>query len=587
MKKLTGLSACSGVVAGNIFCVSERTVQAMPVYSITARDIQAEKKRLKAALQAAQSQLAALLTEHLPSDIRPNAPERAILETHQAMLTDEDFTGSVCAEIEVSLMNAEYALQRKLDEAANLLAASGDTYLCERAVDIRDAYEPVFAYLAIKQSQIVSRFAAAPQGALLTARSFSPSEALEIKRTAPCGIIMEEGGITGHIAIMARAWNIPMLAGASGITAAAKTGMYAVLDSANQTVILEPDDKTIAQMQQRLSTSQIGACSSLQDYAMVYTQDGSPVQLYANIAFAEDTTQPPVRNAAGVGLFRSEFLFLGRSNLPAEAEQYEIYRAVLERMGKKPVIIRTLDAGADKMLKEQEDLAERNALLGLRGIRYCLARPEIFKTQLRALLRAGCYGNLHLLIPMVSCVKEITAVRQLIEEVERECERKSIPYKKQIPLGIMIEVPSAAAVADLYAPAVDFFSIGTNDLIQYTVAADRENKTVAHLTDYFHPAVLRLIRHVIETEPLLHRTGDLQGGFVSMCGEMASAADAVPLLLGMGLRRFSMAAQKIPEIAQRIASIRLSDAEALYEAVSRLDSSEEIRRQITQRFPLR
>ena len=186
---------------------------------------------------------------------------------------------------------------------------------------------------------------------------------------------------------------------------------------------------------------------------------------------------------------------------------------------------------------------------------------------------------------MISCKQEITAVRNLIKEIEQECERKQIPYKKNIPVGIMIEVPSAAITADLYAPAVDFFSIGTNDLIQYTMAADRENQTIAHLADCFQPAVLRLIRHVIEAEPLLHRTGDACGGFVSMCGEMASGAEEVPLLLGMGLRRFSMAAQKIPEIAQRIASIRIADAEALYEAVSHLDDSEEIHRETISRFP--
>ena len=207
-------------------------------------------------------------------------------------------------------------------------------------------------------------------------------------------------------------------------------------------------------------------------------------------------------------------------------------------------------------------------------------RCDIFKPQLRALLRAGCIGNLHILLPMVSCKKEIIAVRNLIKEIEQECEQNRLPYKKDIPVGIMIEVPSAAIAADLYAPEVDFFSIGTNDLIQYTMAADRENQTVAHLADCFQPAVLRLIRHVIEAEPLLRRTDTGGGGFVSMCGEMASDAEAVPLLLGMGLRSFSMATQKIPEIARRIA-----DAEALYEAVSRLDTSEEIRRETMQRFP--
>ncbi len=396
---------------------------------------------------------------------------------------------------------------------------------------------------------------------------------------------MEEGGATSHIAIMARAWNIPTLIAVQGLMAEAKSGMYAVLDATKGTLTLEPDVEAIAQIKSA-GSEHIEVTEEERDYTLVYTQDGTPVHLSANIVLTEESALPAVQNTAGIGLFRSEFLFLGTQDIPDEEHQYTAYHTVLERMGSKPVVIRTFDAGADKMLKEQENRLERNALLGWRGIRYCLDRPEIFKHQLRALLRAGCIGNLHILIPMISCKKEITAVRNLIKEIEQECEQNRIPYKKDIPIGIMIEVPSAAIAADLYAPAVDFFSIGTNDLIQYTMAADRENQTIAHLADCFQPAVLRLIRHVIETEPLLHRTGDLRGGFVSMCGEMASDTEAVPLLLGMGLRRFSMAAQKIPEIAQRIESIRISDAEALCKAVSLLGTAEEIRRETMKRFPL-
>jgi len=557
----------------------------MPAYAITPQNIQNEQERLRIAVQAAQDELRQKLAEYQTADVHSQSPEQAILETQQTMLADEEFIRSIYTEIETSLMNAEAVLKRKLDEVTAMLTASGDTYLCERAVDIQDAYEPVFFYLNPRHKQTTSRFAGVPQGSLLAARVFKPSEALEIKKLAPCGIIMEEGGATSHIAIMARAWNIPTLIAVHGLMDSAKSGMYAMLDATNGTLTLEPNAETIARIKST-SSEQIEVTGEARDYTDVYTQDGIPIHLSANIVLTEEAVLPAVQNAAGIGLFRSEFLFLGTQDIPDEEHQYTAYRTVLERMGSKPVVIRTFDAGADKMLKEQENLLERNALLGWRGIRYCLDRPEIFKHQLRALLRAGCIGNLHILIPMISCKKEITAVRNLIKEIEQECEQNRIPYKKDIPIGIMIEVPSAAIAADLYAPTVDFFSIGTNDLIQYTMAADRENQTIAHLADCFQPAVLRLIRHVIETEPLLHRTGDSRGGFVSMCGEMASDAEAVPLLLGMGLRRFSMAAQKIPEIAQRIESIRISDAEALYEVVSRLDTAEEIRRETMKRFPL-
>ena len=584
MKKFTGLSVCDGLVACTLVCIPEKVVQTAPVYAITAQNIKSEQERLQTAVQAAQAELRQALSQHRTVDTHIKTPEQAILETHQTMLADEEFIRTIYMEIETSLINAEGALKRKLDEVIAMLTASKDTYLCERAVDIQDAYEPVFSYLNPQQHQIPSRFVGVPSGALLAARIFKPSEALEIKKLAPCGIIMEEGGATSHIAIMARAWNIPTLIAVQGLMASAKTGVYAVLDSTNGTFILEPDAETIAQMES-VSRERIEVGGEVQDYTHVHTRDGVLVHLNANIALTEESEAPTVQNAAGVGLFRSEFLFLGNTDIPDEDEQYAAYRTVLERMGSKPVVIRTFDVGADKMLKEQENLSERNALLGWRGIRYCLDRCDIFKPQLRALLRAGCIGNLHILLPMVSCKKEIIAVRNLIKEIEQECEQNRIPYKKDIPVGIMIEVPSAAIAADLYAPEVDFFSIGTNDLIQYTMAADRENQTVAHLADCFQPAVLRLIRHVIGAEPLLRRTDKGGGGFVSMCGEMASDAEAVPLLLGMGLRSFSMATQKIPEIARRIASIRISDAEALYEAVSRLDTSEEIRRETMRRFP--
>ena len=584
MKKFTGLSVCDGLVACTLVCIPENIVQTAPIYAITAQNIQHEQDRLRTAVRAAQEELTDALAEYRTKDTRTKSPEQAILETHQTMLADEEFMRGIYTEIETSLTNAEAVLKRKLDEVIAMLTASGDSYLCDRAVDIQDAYEPVFSYLNPQHKQPPSRFAGVQPDSLLAARVFKPSEALEIKKLSPCGIIMEEGGATSHIAIMARAWNIPTLIAVKGLMDSAKSGMYAVLDSTNGILILEPDAETVAKIES-VGSERIEATGDEQDYTQVYTQDGIPVHLSANIALAEESALPAVQHAAGIGLFRSEFLFLGNTDIPDEEHQYTTYRTVLERMGSKPVLIRTFDAGADKMLKEQEKLLERNALLGWRGIRYCLDRPEIFKPQLRALLRAGRTGNLHILLPMISCKKEIIAVRNLIQEIERECERKQIPYKKNIPVGIMIEVPSAAIAADLYAPAVDFFSIGTNDLIQYTMAADRENQTIAHLADCFQPAVLRLIRHVIEAEPLLHRTGDACGGFVSMCGEMASGAEEIPLLLGMGLRRFSMAAQKIPEIARRIASIRVADAEALYEAVSQLDSSEEIRRETISRFP--
>lgn len=585
MKKFTGLSVCNGTVACKIVIIPDKVAQTRPVYTIAAQDVQHEQERLGAAVRAARQELAQALEVSQGSAAHAKSPEKAILEAQRMMLADEEFLHALYADIESLLINAEAVLKRKLDELTGMLTSSGDSYLRERAMDIQDAYEPVFLHLDPNHSQPPSRFTGVPQGALLVSRMFKPSEALEIKRLAPCGIVMEEGGVTSHISILARAWNIPTLIAVQGLIDAAKNGMHAILDATHKTIILEPDTQMLSRME-HADRERVEQSNGCRDYTYAYTQDGCAVRLSANVALVEEAALPTVQHSAGIGLFRSEFLFLGQKCFPTEDEQYEAYRSVLERMGQKPVTVRTFDAGADKMLKEQEILSERNALLGWRGVRFCLDRLDIFKTQLRALLRAGCSGNLQILLPMVSCKKEITAVRHLITEIEGECEQKGIPYKKNIPVGIMIEVPSVAIAADLYAPAVDFFSIGTNDLIQYTMAADRENQTIAHLADCFQPAVLRLIRHVIEAAPLLHRTGDSSSGQVSMCGEMASFLGAVPLLLGMGLRNLSMAAQTIPEVANRISSIRLADAQQLYKEVCSLDSADEIRRHINERFPL-
>lgn len=578
MKRLTGLSACGGSAAGLIVCVPEKPAHNIPVYTISPHEIPAEHTRLKTALQAAQAHLAALLVNY--SEKNAAAPEKAILETQQMMLHDTDFLHGVYREIEETYINVEAALKKKLDEITHLLTLSGDVYLAGRAVDIQDAFESVFTYLLPQKEYAASRFAHLPHGALLAAQVIKPSEALAIKEIHPAGILMEVGGVTSHIAIIARAWNIPMLVGLSGLMKAVKTGMPAILDSTKQELILEPDGDIYGLAASAIHAENEELPDSDTDYSTAYTKDGIAVQLSANIAFPEDTMQPLVQCAAGIGLFRSEFLFLGKEILPDEDEQYHAYRNVLEAMGNKPVVIRTFDAGADKMLEEQAALAEKNALLGWRAIRYCLDRPSLFKAQLRALLRASSYGNLHILLPMISCAEEIIAVQHLLAEVRAECDSAGIPYKADIPLGCMVEVPAIAAAADIYAPFFDFFSIGTNDLVQYTMAADRENSTVAHLADYFQPAVIRLIEQTVQAEHLLSRNGE---GFVSVCGEMAAQEEAIPLLLGMGLRHLSMSAHRIPVIKRAIESITIADAER-FTVRARTEYSTDAVRKLIQEF---
>jgi len=581
MKKLTGLTAVQGYAAGIIACIPDEAAVDVPAYAIAPSDIHREKERFCAALQAAQTQTAELLTRLAVDETATSAPEKAILETHSMMLHDEVFIQSVYDELEHSLYNVEKVLKQKIDETVDMMSSVNDPVFKARAIDMRDAFEPVFSYLLQKQEKQTSRFFSIPERALIAARVIKPSEALELKKLHPVGVVMEEGGVTCHIAIMMRAWNIPLLTGIPSLMTEVKSGMPAVLDCTQGELILEPDAALITQAEHAMEKE--GALSvENQAYTLVYTKDNEPVYLTANIAFSDEAMSPLVQHCAGIGLYRSEFLFLGNAALPDEQTQYTEYRKVLEAMQTKPVVIRTFDAGSDKMLAEQAARGEKNALLGWRGIRYCLDRPDIFKTQLRAIIRAACYGTAHIMLPMISSIEEIYAAKTLLQEAMQECEQQKLPYKKDIPLGIMIEVPSTAIAADIYAPLVDFFSIGTNDLVQYTMAADRQNSSVAALADYFQPAVLRLIAQVIAAGSLLPNQAK---GFVSMCGEMASQEEAIPLLLGMGLRHFSMSAQRFPTVKKRIESLSIMETQALYAKIRTLPSAAHIRKAVQEVFP--
>ena len=579
MKKLDGLTASDGLAAGPIFCVTDSAEPVIPVYRITETDIPFHKERLEKAVETAKNELHQLIS----ASVGDGKTMSDILNTHIMMLSDTPFLQGVFSEIENGKMNAESALKKKIDETVDILKASGNEDLILRSDDIRDAFDSVFSRLLSTRTARLNRFEKAPKGAIITASLIKPSEALLVKNAEAAGIVIEEGGVTSHIAIMARAWDIPMLVGAEGCMDFARPNMPAVLDADNGFVLFNPPESEIRVYKDKIEKRKgeikelLARQKNSTERLTITTCDGVQVSVNANFAFPEEIENKFVTISNGIGLFRSEFLFLEDGKIPDEEAQYQSYKRVVDAMGKKPVIIRTFDVGADKMIGEQKSLGELNPLLGWRAVRYCLEHRDVFKSQIRAILRAGALGNVYILIPMISHVQEIIEVKKIIKECEAECRTAGLPVAENIGMGIMIEVPAAAVAADLYAPLVDFMSIGTNDLIQYTMAADRENTKVAALANYFEPAVLRLIKHVIDSQKFIkNQTGHL----VSMCGEMASHEDAAFLLLGMGLRHFSMPAGKILKMQKFMERVSVKEAEKLYERITPLNCAQQIRKQV-------
>ncbi len=570
MKTLRGLIASPGLAIGKVHPVLDKPNLDIPSYAIGEAEIEGEIARFEKSCEHA---IATLQSLHLELS-KKSKDEADILNTYIAMLSDGEFIKDVCASLKAKMLNIETVLEAKIDEYASMLAGSPSSYIRERALDIKDAFQGVFEHL-LSNRERRSRFDDVPPNSIIAARDIMTSEVFALKTSKVKGIIMEEGGVMGHISIIARSWGIPMLVSVSHAMEYAIAGLEACLDAENGLVILNPDKEEVDYYQAKIdeSVAEIEMMQRLvSEGTTLKTLDGSIVSVSANIAFKDEGLSSSMAVADGVGLFRTEFLFLQDDVIPSEEVQEEVYSAVAKKMKNKPLIIRTFDAGSDKMLKEQENLHEKNPLLGWRAIRYCFARPEIFRRQLRAILKSSAHGNVHILIPMISSIAEVRKVRSILEEEKLNLEVEGIPFNPNIPLGIMVEVPSVAIVADLFAPYVDFMSIGTNDLVQYSMAADRENGKVAHLVNYFEPAVLRLIKNTIASIEY-SRNRDY---FVSMCGEMASNKEAVFLLLGMGLRHFSMPSWKICEIKNFISQVDVSEARLVYEKVSHLSSVEDI-----------
>lgn len=529
MYKGTGASA--GIGIGRAVIVEEKE---LVIKRETVTDPASEIQRFKGALEVSMKQ-----TEALAEDLgkRVGEKEAEILKGHIMLLSDPMLVGEIETNIQNECMNAEYAIESVCTMYADMFASMGDELMQQRATDMRDIKTRMQKVLLGVASVDI---AALPAGSVIVAKDLTPSMTAGINPANVTGIITELGGRTSHSAILARALEIPAVVALGGILEQVKDGDMAVLDGTEGTVLINPDDAVLAEYQNKRDAF-LKEKKDLEQYIgkPSVTKDGVSVELVGNIGKPEDVDKVLQYDGEGVGLFRTEFLFMDRDSMPTEEEQFEAYRKVAVALDGKPVIIRTLDIGGDKEIPYMGLEKDENPFLGYRAVRFCLDRKDdVYRPQLRALLRASAYGNIKIMVPLVTCIEEYRQVKALVHEIMAELDREGIAYNKNIQLGIMVETAAASLIADIFAKEVDFFSIGTNDLTQYTMSVDRGNDKVSYLYSTFNPAVLRSIKRIITC------AGEA-GIMVGMCGEAASDPMMIPLLLAFGLNEFSMSPSAI------------------------------------------
>ena len=559
---IKGIAASDGIVIGKAFVVKESVLE-LPRYGISPENRDLELARLKQAMEKTQTQLAGI-RESLAA--KAGEKEAAIFDAHLMILEDPMLTEAITDKITQG-SNAEAAVCDACEAYACMFDAMEDEYMRGRAADVRDIGRRWVNNLLGVETETLADM---QEAAVVFAHDLAPSDTAQMDKNKVLAFVTEIGGRTSHSAIMARSLEIPAVVGV-GELGAVNSGDTVIVDGCSGEVFVNPSPAVLAEYQaKKVKYDQRKAqLQELKDLPAAAT-DGTTFELAANIGTPKDVEAALAYGADGVGLYRTEFLYMDRTDMPSEQEQYLAYRQVLEAFGDEPVIIRTLDIGGDKELPYLKMDKELNPFLGKRAIRLCLANPEMFKVQLRAILRAGVAGNPWIMLPMVAIPAEVRQAKELLRQVEAELEAEGAEYTRDYKLGIMIEIPSAAVQADHFAQEVDFFSIGTNDLIQYTCAVDRMNQNVSYLYDPFNPAVLRLIAHVISC-------GHKYGKFVGMCGEMAGEPLAAPLLMAMGLDEFSMSASSIPKVKAVIRSLDISRCRELWERAQKCTDGKEIR----------
>ena len=533
MKQYVGKSVFGGVAIGKIKVFSKEQMQ---VRRERVSDAEREIERYEAARETAMEQLGRLYEKALREVGEANA---AIFEVHQMMLSDDDFNESVENMIRGNLVNAEYAVASTGDNFAQMFSAMDDEYMRERAADVKDISERVLRVLTGE-----GEADAAEEPVIIVAVDLAPSETVQMNKELVLSFVTVQGSLNSHTAILARTMGIPALVG-TALSPEELDGRLGIVDGFTGTFIVDPDETTLSNMR-RKQAADLEKKRLLQELKGKenITLDGKKILLYANIGNSKDLAAVLGNDAGGIGLFRSEFLYLERDTFPTEEEQFTIYKTVAETMAGKRVIIRTLDIGADKKCDYFELDREENPAMGLRAIRICLTRPEIFKTQLRALYRASAFGKIAIMFPMIISVEEVRRIKQIVEEIKAELKEQGISFG-QPELGIMVETPAAVLMSDELAKEVDFFSIGTNDLTQYTLAIDRQNEKLDPFYDPHHPAVLRQIRMVVDNA---HKAGIWAG----ICGELGADMELTPLFLKMGVDELSVSPGSILPLRELI-----------------------------------
>ncbi|HBF5317100.1 phosphoenolpyruvate--protein phosphotransferase [Clostridioides difficile] len=564
-----GIGASPGVALGKALVVehSELVIEKKSI-----DNVEAEIAKLEDAVAVSKEELVKV-KEKASEEL--GAEEAEIFEAHLLVLEDPELIGSAIDKIKTESVNAEYALNEIKEMFVSMFESMDNEYMKERAADIKDVTNRILRHiLGIK----VVDLSALSEEVVLIAHDLTPSDTATMNKKMVLGFLTDIGGRTSHTAIMSRTLEIAAIVGLNDITSKVKDGDFVVFNGDTGEVIVNPDEETINKYTELKAKyeDERKALQLLKGKPSV-TLDGKHVELAGNIGTPNDIEGLIKNDAEGVGLYRTEFLYMDRDSFPTEEIQYEAYKAVLEGMDGKPIVIRTLDIGGDKELSYLSMEPEMNPFLGYRAIRLCLDRKDIFKTQLRALYRASIYGRLRIMFPMISSLEELLQAKEVVKEVLAELDSEGVAYAKDVEIGMMIEVPSAAVISDVLAKHVDFFSIGTNDLIQYTCAVDRMNQKISYLYNQFNPAVLRLIKTVIDNA---HKEGKWAG----MCGESAGDQKMIPILLGMGLDEFSMSPISILPARKLITSVKESDMKKLADEVLNMGTAEEIKSYIEKTF---
>lgn len=570
-KRIAGIAGSPGICIGKAYLVDREGVNVVEKYMIPEEKLEKEVARFKDAVNRAKEELQEIIAS-IPEDLRDNI---YILETHVVLHKDKMLYGKTIETIEEERINAEWALKKTASRVKQMFQDIADPYLQDRAEDIVQVSDRIMRNLTGADKVNIAEI---NKRVILVAKDLSPAETSQIQLERIMGFVTDRGGRASHTSIVARTLGIPAVLGMANATELVDHDDIIIIDGTDGIIIINPTEETLIEYEnRRLRYEEFQALVARESHLPAETDDGVTLQLLGNIELSEEIVSVLDHGGDGIGLFRTEFLYLARNAFPTEEELFESYKDVVELMAPMPVTIRTLDINGDKALSYNVGPDEVNPALGLRAIRFCLQRPEIFKTQLRAILRASAFGNVKVMFPMISSCEEVIEAKRLLTETAESLRKEGIPFNSEMQIGIMIEVPAAVVMADALADLVDFFSIGTNDLTQYSLAIDRENNQVAYLYHSLHPAVIRQVKHVVDV-------GKRKNVKVCMCGEMAGDPINLPVLLGLGMDELSMNPQSISVVKKMLRSLNAHEAGHFIKDILRQTTTDDVVALIQERY---